>query len=531
MRLSQLRSARTSPLPPHRGARARTSAWVRAATAAATLGATAVHAQSAPRPQLDTAALGQRVTAAIERAGLGDRIGVSLRELPGGRELVAHHAALALRPASNLKLLTAAACLGELGAEFRLQTGLYGRIKAGALEQGLYLKGFGDPTLRHADLYELARLLFARGVRSISEVVVDGTQFDDQSLPPGFDEQPHEYAPFRAAVAAVSVEENAYTLQVEAGANTGAAALVRVSPAAHFVVDNRVTTSARGPLRVRVEQHAQGERLAVSLTGSIPLGMGPVSYRRRIEAPLPHAGAALVEALRAAGIEVRGGARIAAMPAGLPLLVSHASPPLAEMLGAVGKYSDNFVAEMLLKVLAAERAPGPATSARGAAIALDVLHRRFGVRSAEIQMVNGSGLFGDSRISAAALTQLLSGAYSEAALRPEFIAQLAIGGADGTLAQRMTALPHARIVRAKTGTLEDVIALSGYVLGPTPERAIAFSLLLNGIRGKQPAARALADEIVQHIATSVWSGQMTAQGGQMPASNGQLPAAEVDPRR
>jgi D-alanyl-D-alanine carboxypeptidase/D-alanyl-D-alanine-endopeptidase (penicillin-binding protein 4) len=95
-------------------------------------------------------------------------------------------------------------------------------------------------------------------------------------------------------------------------------------------------------------------------------------------------------------------------------------------------------------------------------------------------------------------------AYANPATRSEYVSQLAVGGEDGTLRNRLKDLPRPRIVRAKTGTLDDVIALSGYVLGPTPDRALAFSILLNGIGGKQWQARALADDLVRALAKHLY---------------------------
>jgi D-alanyl-D-alanine carboxypeptidase/D-alanyl-D-alanine-endopeptidase (penicillin-binding protein 4) len=84
------------------------------------------------------------------------------------------------------------------------------------------------------------------------------------------------------------------------------------------------------------------------------------------------------------------------------------------------------------------------------------------------------------------------------------VAHLAIGGVDGTLERRLTDLPAPRVVRAKTGTLDDAIALSGYVLGPSPARAYAFSVLINGARGRQAAARVLADGVARACADDLW---------------------------
>jgi D-alanyl-D-alanine carboxypeptidase/D-alanyl-D-alanine-endopeptidase (penicillin-binding protein 4) len=120
-------------------------------------------------------------------------------------------------------------------------------------------------------------------------------------------------------------------------------------------------------------------------------------------------------------------------------------------------------------------------------------------------MINGSGLFQGNLVTTELFSQVLVAMYGDPSLHPEYIAHLAVGGADGTLARRFTQLPVPRIVRAKTGTLNDVIALSGYVLGPKPGRAYAFSFLANGVKGKQGAARGLIDKVVETLASDLHS--------------------------
>jgi D-alanyl-D-alanine carboxypeptidase/D-alanyl-D-alanine-endopeptidase (penicillin-binding protein 4) len=449
------------------------------------------------------AGLVARVRETIDRAGLGEQLGVSIVDARTGRAMFAHNATQPLNPASNMKLITSAVTLIELGADFRMLTGVYGHVQDGAVTGGLYLKGGGDPTLTSADLAALAEQLAARGIRQVDEVVVDGSYFDDQVLPPGFGEQPNEVSPFRAAVAAVSVNENAFTLRVNPAATAGAPASVWTDAEGHFTVSNGVTTAASGAPNIVAVQSQKADKLVLRLTGSVPIGIAGVSYRRRVESPLYYAGYALVEALRAQHIQVPRRVRLGPTESGLALLASHESPPLAAMLSSLGKHSDNFVAEMLLKVLAAERVGRPGRSELGAEAALRTL-KRLGVPTNALAITNGSGLFGKSRVAAAQLTKLLSTMFNDPALQPEYIAQLAVGGVDGTLARRFAQLPAPRIVRAKTGTLDDVIALSGYVLGRVPERAIAFSVLANGVHGKQGAARALADQIASDIAQHLW---------------------------
>jgi D-alanyl-D-alanine carboxypeptidase/D-alanyl-D-alanine-endopeptidase (penicillin-binding protein 4) len=94
--------------------------------------------------------------------------------------------------------------------------------------------------------------------------------------------------------------------------------------------------------------------------------------------------------------------------------------------------------------------------------------------------------------------------YQDPALRSEYVSQLAVAGRDGTLRTRFQGYAHPRAIRAKTGTLDDVIALSGYVLGPH-DRAIAFSFLFNGIAGKQGAARTLADDLAKAIGDALYA--------------------------
>ena len=445
-----------------------------------------------------------RITAAIDHAQLGNQVGVAVVDARTGRTIVARNADAPLNPASNQKLITAAAVLSELGPDFRMTTGLYGQQQGDAVVSGLYFKGYGDPSLQTSDLLELGAQLAARGIHQVDEVVVDGSYFDQQVLPPGFEEQPDEISAFRAAVGAASVNANAFTLRVAPAATAGSPGQVSVDAEGHFALVNELTTTEAGAPSVIAVQHEKDDKLLLRVSGSVPLGMAPIAYRRRVESPLHYAGYALVEALRANHIQVPRRVRLAQVPKGAALLASHKSIALSEQLAALGKYSDNFTAEMLIKVLGAERVGVPGSTEQGARVALAAL-RKLGVPAGGLRIVNGSGLFGGNRVTAAQLAALLSAMFSDPGLRPEYVWQLAIAGVDGTLAERLPQLPAPRVIRAKTGTLADVVALSGYVFGRTPERVFAFSVLTNGIKGKQAAARALADEVASDIAWHLWT--------------------------
>jgi D-alanyl-D-alanine carboxypeptidase/D-alanyl-D-alanine-endopeptidase (penicillin-binding protein 4) len=121
-----------------------------------------------------------------------------------------------------------------------------------------------------------------------------------------------------------------------------------------------------------------------------------------------------------------------------------------------------------------------------------------------MQIKNGSGLYDANRVTAWSAVQLLRFAWRTAEIEPDFVAQLAIGGEDGTLHKRFRAFKAHRAIRAKTGTLEGAIALSGYVLGPPGKAPLAFSVIFNGVEGRGSDARTAIDRFVSHVAAIKW---------------------------
>lgn len=433
----------------------------------------------------------------VQNAGLGDQVGIDVVRLHDGKSLYQRHADRPLNPASNQKLLTSAAALWRLGPTFRASTKVEGVLRGGRVDR-LVLRASGDPSLGYRGLFALAQALRLRGVDYVEQIVVDESYFDVQTLPPAFDQQPNEPAAFRAAISAFSVDRNSYTVHVGPGPAPGEPGRVRVLADDYIVVENKTTTKASGPPRLQIDHKELPDgRLQVVVRGDVPSAVRTLYYRRRIPDPRAHAATLWVRALRQAGM--RGPLRVEHATVGerLPVLADMSSSELSTMLYSVGKWSDNFAAEMVLKIIAAEDVT-PGTSARGAELVVEEL-QKHGVDVEGLVLVNGSGLFDGNRVSPRHVADTLVAAYGDPAIRSEYVAQLAVGGADGTLQSRLKRLPRGRMVRAKTGTLRDVIALSGYVLGQ-PNRSVAFSFLANGIAGKQAQARDLADAIVAVLA-------------------------------
>jgi len=444
-----------------------------------------------PRP------LSETISNLVQQAGLGDGIGVHVVRLHDEKELYSKRASKPLNPASNQKLLTAAAALWRLGPSFRAETRIEGALDRGRI-QTLVVRPSGDPTLSYATLVSFAETVRLRGVETIDRIIIDEGYFDDQILPPAFEQQPGEAASFRAAISPFSVNRNSYIVYIKPGFEVGGPAQVRVLADGYVRLINQTKTTRAGPPTPRIE-HALSEdgHLEVRVDGDIPWRVRTLHYRRRVPDPKAYAASLLVRALRSAGIEGALEVEYARHPDSLPLVGSMPSPALASMLSSVGKWSDNFTAEMVLKILGAE-AERPGTSARGVVVVREELEKH-GVDTDGLVMVNGSGLFDGNQVTPRHVTETLVAAYHDPSIRPEYVSQLAVGGSEGTLQARLENLPRPRMVRAKTGTLRDVIALSGYVLGD-PDHSVAFSFLANGIAGRQRQARDLADAIVRALA-------------------------------
>lgn len=400
-------------------------------------------------------------------------------------------------PASNQKLLTSAAALRRLGPSFSASTRVEGTIEDGRVAK-LVIRPSGDPSLGYAGLAALAESVRLRGVDYVDRVVIDDTYFDDQILPPAFEQQPREAAAFRAAISAFAVNRNSYVVHLGPGSEIDGPARVRVLSEDYVQIDNRTVTKASGPPTPTIDDEITPEGyLAVVVEGGIPKQVGTLYYRRRVPDPKSYAASLLVRSLKRAGI--RGALRVeyGAVEETLPLIGQMPSAPLSTLLYALGKWSDNFTAEMLLKIMGAQ-AERPGSSARGVDVVLAEL-REMGVDTEGLVMINGSGLFDGNQVKPQQITQTLVAVYRDPSISAEYLAHLAVAGSDGTLQSRLEDLPRPRMVRAKTGTLRDVIALSGYVLGE-PDRSIAFSFLANGVAGKHQAARDLADDIVRALA-------------------------------
>lgn len=415
------------------------------------------------------------------------RTGVLVFDLDQRQPVYEHNADELLNPASNMKILTTVAALSILGPEYRFATEVLVDEEpvGGVLKGNLYLRGKGDPSLDTERLFRIVRELRFLGLKEIQgAIVVDDTYFDDQYDGPGW-EQDDSDRPYMAGAGAVSLNFNAVGIHVHPGDKQGGKARVSLDPPSDYLIlEDRTETAPRsGRQRIEVNSLAEGNKQRIVVSARMPAGRRGGTFYRRISNPPLYTGETLKAMLVEQGVPVKGRVRLGAAPARLrPFYVTH-SEPLAVLIHKLNKWSQNHMSEMLLKAMGAETLGAPGTWAKGAAAVEGFLAKEVGIPRGALVMRNGSGLNDTNRISARQLVQVLIWAREQLLVAPELLTSLPVAGVDGTTRNRMGGTPAQGRIRAKTGTLQNVTALSGYATS-LGGKTYAFAIMVNDYPGR-----------------------------------------------
>lgn len=393
--------------------------------------------------------------------------------------LFEHNSRLLMRPASNMKLLTSSSALGILGLQHQFRTVVSAEVNEEnrSVCGKLYLKGFGDPDLTPADLDSLAAQVEQQGLKAVCHsIVADVSYHDDLYWGYGWnwDDEPYSYAAF---ISPLSVNDNCIDITVTPAEIAGKPVLVAVSPQTSYVtIQNTATTtndSAKHPLRVT---RLYRERLNnIVVEGELKRGDGPVRRRLSVWKPELFAATLFQEALQRRGIFVAGRPQVGTTSASARELAS-LSRNIVPVLTNLNKISDNLSAELFLKTISAEvdQAPG---SSEGGVVAVHRFLSTLGIDTTKYQLADGSGLSFYNLVTAEMIIQLLQGMTSKQEIFPTFYESLPIAGVDGTLRSRMRQTPAQGNLRAKTGTINGVSTLSGYVTTLDGEKLV-FSMAM-----------------------------------------------------
>ncbi|WP_246589697.1 D-alanyl-D-alanine carboxypeptidase/D-alanyl-D-alanine endopeptidase [Desertibacillus haloalkaliphilus] len=435
---------------------------------------------------------------------------ISVRDATTGKLLYDHLGDLRLRPASNLKLVTAAAALEVLGEDYVFSTELFkdGERFWKLIIGNVYIKGKGDPSLVNDDFNELAAQLRERGVSYIhGDLVADDTWYDDVRYSidlPWSDETAPYGGQVSALTASASNEEDVGTVTVEVrpGKELGEKATVTLCPKNNYVsIKNQTNTVDSGHAEPLTVERIHGTNTVV-ISGEVAITSDGDTATIAIWEPTGFALDLFKHALQEQGIRWRGDLRFGETPDGTDVLYSHVSKPLAEQLVPFLKHSFNGYGEMFIKEIG-RISKGEGSWDAGIDVVEEVLIR-FGVDPKTVVIRDGSGISHVNLIPANELTNLLY-AIQDQSWYPTFLNALPVAGASdkeigGTLSKRMNDLASQGNVRAKTGTISTVSSLSGYVTTKSGDELI-FSIILNNLTNGSKA-KAIEDKIATILANA-----------------------------
>jgi D-alanyl-D-alanine carboxypeptidase/D-alanyl-D-alanine-endopeptidase (penicillin-binding protein 4) len=408
----------------------------------------------------------------------GNQVSAEIVNLTNSRELLKVNADTPLNPASSIKLFTGYVALSRLGINHSFKT----RVFSGQ-DDSLCVKGGGDPSFVMEDLYLLVQGLKRKGLASYSgRITLDSSVFDDEHYPEDRSDQDSERA-YNAPIAGLNFNYNTISVFVNPTAKGKPARIGLDFPFEFVKVQGKVMTG--GSTDVSWDKTGKGDFEVVHLGGKISED-GP-EWRKpfRIRKPAQAFGLALALMLEKEGIRAKG---VVAVKEGTCVaseepFYEYESKPLSFIVQLMNKYSNNFIADSLVKVLDHEVNRRSGTAGGGLKFMRTELEKiGIPVESKGRALVSGSGLTLGNRMAASDFTRLLRHIHKEKALLPEMFASLPVAATDGTLKRKYKETAVAQLLRGKTGSLTGVQSLVGVYPNGEGEW-LSVSITVNGPAG------------------------------------------------
>jgi D-alanyl-D-alanine carboxypeptidase/D-alanyl-D-alanine-endopeptidase (penicillin-binding protein 4) len=444
------------------------------------------------------AQLGGAIDRVIERPQFAHaRWGVVIQSLSSANTLYARDRTRYFIPASNTKLLTTAAALRQLGSQFRIRTSVYS-LGNTPNSTALRVVGRGDPSLKDAQLQDLAQQLKRQGYQQIQQLVVDDGYFQEPSVNSGW-EWGDLQSDYGAPVNSLILNQNAIGLTLTPQTLGRPLQLSWTDPLGvlGWQIDNHtVTTSAASPASVGV-MGVVGKPI-LRVTGQLPIDAKPNTVSLAVFDPAESFSRHFQQALGLQQIQVVTAKQISNGEVGNEReLAAVESPPLAALLMETNQNSNNLYAEALLRSLIPSNQQSTTKNQHSLEMGLAAVKQsltELGVDPQSYVLADGSGLSRHNLVSPDAIAQTLQ-AMAKTPVADVYRASLPVAGVSGTLKTRFLNTPAQGIFQGKTGTMSGVVALSGYLNSPTYQ-PLVVSILVN--QSEQPAStiRQAMDEIV-----------------------------------
>lgn len=433
-------------------------------------------------------------------------IGVFVQEIGASQPLLTVNADAAMNPASVMKLLTTYAGLELLGPAYTWPTVLYanGAITDGVLHGDLVIKGYGDPKLDLENFWLLIHRLRQTGLHEIKgDLILDNTHYAIPNDDPGdFDGQP--YRTYNVIPEALLVNYRTSTIHFfpQPDSNTVRVAIDPLPGSIQIHNQLKLTRGQCGDWRnaLTIDIVADGEtknHFTVILKGHFSAQCGKQSHMLSLQDSVSYIHDLFSHLWAQQGGLFQGNVVAGQAAPGLTPLKMYQSPPLAEIVRGINKFSNNIAARQLYLALGTGQSAlnnSPATLAKS-----DVALKRWLASKQfdfpELIVENGSGLSRKERISARHMGQLLLAAF-DSPVMPEFMSSMPIAAIDGTLKNRLSDTPVKGLAHMKTGALNDARALAGYLLNKRGKRVVVVFFVNHGQAGQ---SRDAMDALVQWV--------------------------------
>ncbi|MGE5443880.1 MAG: D-alanyl-D-alanine carboxypeptidase/D-alanyl-D-alanine-endopeptidase [Ignavibacteriales bacterium] len=423
-----------------------------------------------------------------KRASRNGKLGILVKSLKTNEKIFEYNSDELFIPASNAKVIVSVTALSLLKPEYRFKTEFYsgGKISGGVLQGGLYIKGYGDPTLSTERLRSIANEFKKMGIKQVAGgIIVDDSYFDGVRYGKGWKKQ-WEGDVYSPAISALSLNYNTLDLNVYPSKLDRIPIISTEPQGANVNIINKAVTNNR---RSRLMAVWLEEGKTIMLQGSISPRVSSYTFKLTVGNPAAYTGSVFKKTLEEAGITVQGFVSSGAIPNLPKVFYTSFSDPLYMIVAEYNKNSVNIIGENITKTLGAQLKGTPGTWDKGTEVISEFLSK-IGIKDG-FEIVDGSGLSPLNRVSPYVLTEVLKYAYKNQLISSQFLNSLSIGGVDGTLKRRFRRSEVEGKIMAKTGHLNNVNTLSGYLFTNSGD-VLVFSILANGLGSK-------AKEIQNHL--------------------------------
>lgn len=432
------------------------------------------------------------VLSALQSAGIPESdVAVYVQPVAEETAILSHNAGVSMNPASVMKLVTTNAALDLLSPTFRWKTEVYttGNVVNGTLSGDLIIKGYGDPSFKSQDFWRLLMRLQQVGIKKITgNLIIDKDYFDkdvateevfDSEIWRAYNAPPSTFlVNGRNTSFRFSVVENVLTLDQEFD-------LPEIEIINNMKLVETGCTAWRNPMRYQVK--VNGNRAVVTFSGTFSPSCGEKYLELSVFDDEKYAFFTFKKLWRQLGGQFNGALKVSETPDAAVKVLEQTSDPLGYVVRDINKWSNNLMARQLLLTIGAEQVGAPATTGKGEAAIKDWLFNK-GLLFNELVVHNGSGLSREARITAEHLGQMLVSAYRGPTM-PEFMASMPILSKDGTVMGRLKNGQSNGRVHLKTGSLNGVSAIAGYVLDENQHRHALVMLVNHAKAGESKAAQ------------------------------------------